>query len=163
MLTIFHARTHRISAGAIISRNGKILLVRHKTVGKHDFLVLPGGGAEDGESAEQAAIREAREEAGVCAEVIRLAYVEEMHILGWRECKLWFYCKDLGGGPSAKAPEAVREDIVSAGFYSRDELMGKTVYPPELERVEFWRRLEEGFPTTKYLGLRQTDSDTPVI
>ena len=152
------ARTHRISAGSIISRDGKILLVRHQNPGVHDFFVLPGGGVQENEDAEAAAIRETKEEAGLKTEVIRLAYVEEMHILGWRECKLWFLCKDLGGTPCSKAPEATRENIVSAGFYSRSQLDGKTVYPPILNDDVFWNRRSEGFPKVEYLGLRETGS-----
>ncbi len=149
-------RPHRISVGAIVSRAGKILLVRHRKPGAFDFLMLPGGGVEDGEDAPAAAMREVMEEAAVKVEVVRLAYVEELHILGKRECKMWFFCEDLGGTPSAAAHEAVREGIVSAAFCARSELANKTVYPPVLSGDDFWARLEERFPTAEYLGLRET-------
>ena len=149
-------RTQRISSGAIVVRDGQILLVRHQDENDHDFLVMPGGGVLEGEDAAAAAVRETREEAGIDCKVLRLAYIEEMHILGWRECKLWFFCSDTGGRPSSDRYEATRENIVSASFYSRAALVGKTVYPPVVNTDEFWKLLAEGFPSTEYLGLRET-------
>jgi hypothetical protein len=149
-------RIQRISAGAIVVRDGRILLVRHKEENGHDFLVMPGGGAIEGEDAATAAVRETREEAGVECRAIRLAYIEEMHIMGHRECKLWFFCEDIGGTPSSDRHEATREHIVSAGFYSRADLAGRTVYPPIINTDEFWNQLAAGFPQTTYLGLRET-------
>lgn len=131
--------------------------MRHLFPNHWDFFVLPGGRAHENESAITTAIRETFEEAGLRTEVVRLAYVEDMQTKEMRECKLWFYCKDLGGNPSAKAFEATREKIVSAEFYSRDELDGKTVFPPMLMTDEFWDRLSKGFPVTEYVGLRDRE------
>ncbi len=59
--------TH-ISTGVAIVRDGKILLVRRSV---DDFLggyyELPGGGVDDGETIEEAAIREIKEETGLLA------------------------------------------------------------------------------------------------
>jgi 8-oxo-dGTP diphosphatase len=150
-------RQRYISGGSIISREGRVLLVRHQYVGHWDFFVLPGGRAVENESAESAAVRETTEEAGLRTEVIRLAYVEDMQTKEMRECKLWFFCRDLGGAPSAEAIEATREKIISAAFYSRAELDGKTVFPPMLTTDEFWVRLAKGFPSAEYLGLRNRE------
>ena len=51
----------RPSARAIIERNGKVLVMHSR---KFDYYKFPGGGIEEGESAEQALIREVREESG---------------------------------------------------------------------------------------------------
>ncbi|MBX9266018.1 NUDIX domain-containing protein [Chromobacterium violaceum] len=53
---------HRIAAGAIIEREGKILMVRHCKPGIYDFWVVPGGGAIDDEPLADAARREVLEE-----------------------------------------------------------------------------------------------------
>ena len=48
-------------AGTIILQDNKILLI-HRFKNGREFFALPGGGVEDGESAEETAIREAKEE-----------------------------------------------------------------------------------------------------
>ena len=59
--------TH-ISTGVAVVKDGKILLVRRSI---DDFLggyyELPGGGVDDGETIEQAAMREVKEETGLVA------------------------------------------------------------------------------------------------
>ena len=50
-------------AGGVVLRDGRVLLVRAKPA-PHDW-VLPKGHIEHGETAQEAAVREVREEAGV--------------------------------------------------------------------------------------------------
>ncbi len=139
-------------------REGKVLLVRHVKPGAYDFLVLPGGGVYPDEDAVAAAKREAWEEAGLDVEPLGLAYVEETQQTHQRECKLWFWCKEAGGGvPSALAYEARREFIVEARFYSRDQLDGKVVFPPIVLTEQFWQDAARGASEAGYLGLRRRD------
>ena len=60
---------------AMVIRDNKILLVKHKMKGR-EFYCLPGGGIDDGESAEEAAVRELKEEAGVDGSVLRKLTVQ---------------------------------------------------------------------------------------
>jgi 8-oxo-dGTP pyrophosphatase MutT (NUDIX family) len=55
---------HRIAAGGIVVREGKVLLVRYRG-GSGTYVVAPGGAIEDGESLAGAAEREVEEETGV--------------------------------------------------------------------------------------------------
>ena len=48
----------------MVIRGDRILLVEHELFGR-DFYNLPGGGMEEGETPEQAALRELSEECGV--------------------------------------------------------------------------------------------------
>lgn len=146
---------HRISAGAFVFHQGKILMVRHQREGRYDFWVTPGGGVNPGEDAATAAAREALEEAGIEVRPLTLAVVEELGNPEERGCKLWFHCEMTGGKLSADAHEATREYIVDAQFLSREELADKTVFPPILLEDNFWRSAEAGFPETTYLGLRE--------
>lgn len=55
---------------AMVVRNDKILLVKHRMRGR-EFFCLPGGGIEPGESCEEAALRELKEESLVDGTIVR--------------------------------------------------------------------------------------------
>lgn len=60
---------------SMVIRGDKILLVEHELFGR-DFFNLPGGGIEEGETPEQAALRELSEECNVDGTVVRPLTVE---------------------------------------------------------------------------------------
>ncbi len=78
--------------GTIINERGEILLLHRRDV---DLWNPPGGRVEAGESPWQAVVREVREEAGVEAEVLRLASVS------WKprasEILFQFVCRIVAG------------------------------------------------------------------
>ncbi|RQO57279.1 NUDIX hydrolase [Paucibacter sp. KBW04] len=145
---------HRIAAGVIVEHEGRILLVRHQKPGAYDFWVAPGGGAEDGEDLLATVRREALEETGLQIEPTQLVYVEEFCQPQQRECKMWFLGRYVGGQISTQQVEATREHIVEAAWLHRDELAGKTVFPPVLH-TQYWEDKKRGFDSSpRYLGLR---------
>lgn len=147
---------HRISAGAFVVKDDRILLVRHKKEGSYDFWVAPGGGVVGVEDLGSAARREVKEETGLDVDAIRPVCLEEFHQPGTRHIKTWILCELKGGHISTEAFEAVREHIVEARFFSEAEVKAeqKDVFPESL-RKEFWEDLKEGFPIFRYLGLRE--------
>lgn len=60
----------RPAAFAVVERDGRIALVRVTFADGGGRTDLPGGGIDPGESAEQAAVRECGEEAGLVVEVV---------------------------------------------------------------------------------------------
>jgi 8-oxo-dGTP diphosphatase len=54
----------RNRAGVILIESGKVALIERYRAGSHYF-VFPGGGVDEGETPEQAAVREAEEELGL--------------------------------------------------------------------------------------------------
>jgi 8-oxo-dGTP pyrophosphatase MutT (NUDIX family) len=60
---------HRVSA--VLIRDKELLLVRRENA-QGVYYVFPGGGIENGETAEEAAVREVREEAGIAVEPQRI-------------------------------------------------------------------------------------------
>jgi 8-oxo-dGTP diphosphatase len=54
----------RVRAGVVLIENDKVALIERHRAGKH-YYVFPGGGVDEGETSEQAAIREMEEETGL--------------------------------------------------------------------------------------------------
>ncbi len=71
-----------------------------------------------------------------------------------RICKIWFAGRIVGGELTSSAPGAAAERIVEAAFLSREELAGKTVYPPVLHE-QYWTDKASGFNSVRYLGIRE--------
>lgn len=68
----------RKAARAIIVHNQSILLMKRNKFGTQ-YYVLPGGGIDMGEAADQAVIREVKEEASITVSNPKLVYIEDAH------------------------------------------------------------------------------------
>ena len=68
-------KTKRDRGQCLVCRGERILMVEHRMRGR-DFFNLPGGGVEDGETPEEAAVRELKEEALVDGRILRPLAVE---------------------------------------------------------------------------------------
>ena len=60
----------RLRSAALIVKDGKVLMVKMCAFGR-EFYALPGGGIEQGETPEAAAIRELKEECNVDGRIVR--------------------------------------------------------------------------------------------
>lgn len=116
----------------IIENNQIALLERHKQ-GEHYF-VFPGGGIDPGETPEQAAIREAREETGL--EIVLDRLVAEVNFRGNRQ---YFYlARPVGGvigtgnGPEMSQPPSAKSGSYLARWITLDELSNLLVLPIEV-------------------------------
>jgi len=64
----------RVRVSGFIEINGRVLLVKHRK-GEHNYWLLPGGGVSEGESLEEALIRELEEELSLPREHISVGDV----------------------------------------------------------------------------------------
>lgn len=62
----------RNRSGIILIHEGKLALIERHRQGRHYF-AFPGGGVDEGETDEQAAIREAEEELGIRVKIVKKA------------------------------------------------------------------------------------------
>jgi 8-oxo-dGTP diphosphatase len=66
-----------IRVGAVVTRDGALLLVRHQKQDRDPYWVLPGGRLEPGETIPECAEREVLEETGLPARFSGVLYVSE--------------------------------------------------------------------------------------
>ena len=149
------------AAGIILNDKKELLLVLHKNPYTGDmWWTFPGGGLEGRESAEEAVVREVKEECGLCCTPGRLIYVREF--LGQEEdvhhVELFFtaeveHCNIIKGTD----PELTQQYIIETRFLSRKEIAeAEAEIYPEILRNSFWDDLESGFSgQTVYLGLHE--------
>ncbi len=123
--------TTRISV-VVLNRDGEILLVRHKK-GNQRYWVLPGGRLEYGETFEECALREVKEETGLEVEMERFLYLSEAiapdrsrHIVN-----IFIKAKVVGGTLK------LGDEPVLAGveFVRLEELAQMTLFPPVSDEI----------------------------
>lgn len=140
----------RIRAGIVLIQDNKVALIERYRAGFHYF-IFPGGGVDEGESPEQAAIREAMEELGI--EVAIKQKVMEVQ-LGQRSRQFYFLVEQTGGEFGTGAGEEfldTNRDNPQKGIYIPiwmpvDELPGRTnVYPADVSRLVV-KSVKEGWP-----------------
>ncbi len=142
----------KIRAAVILERKGRILLAKHrKQTG--EYWVLPGGTVEEGETLQETAAREIREETGLEAEIEKLAFVSEVidkgpghkHIIDF------FFKGKIRGGDLKRGTDRNLTDI---RFFPPGELDSLVFYPDIKEELK--KATSESFrDVPAYLGNRQ--------
>lgn len=134
----------RHRAAAILIEDEAVALIERHHNGRHYF-VIPGGGVDPGESAEQAALREVLEELGLRVRIVQL--VATIFFRGNRQD--YFLVERVGGefgtGTGPEYSSAAKDDIYSPVWMPLAEL---TVQPlkPRLMVDLILRARGEGWP-----------------
>jgi 8-oxo-dGTP diphosphatase len=142
---------YAISAGAIVLRGERLLLVHHRGE-DYDFWLPPGGRLRGEESIFDCAARETLEETGLRVVPQRILYVEEFVEKTLHFCKFWLLASDPGGDPSVAGRDPDEVHLIETRFVTHDAMKSLVVFPRTLQD-SFWDDLASGFPQTRYLGL----------
>lgn len=139
----------RIRAGAVLIEDDKVVLIERYRDGKHYF-VFPGGGVDEGETPEQAAVREMEEETGLRVTVqCKLA---EIHF--GLSTQHYFQVACLGGEFGCGTGEEYTDadpDHPAQGIYIPvwmpliELLEHENVYPAEIVELVL-RSVDSGWP-----------------
>jgi 8-oxo-dGTP diphosphatase len=141
-----------ISAGSLIVKDDQLLLVHHLQQGKFDFWVPPGGSLVGDESIFACAQRETFEETGLEVDLGQIIYIQEFVEPGYHFCKFFILCNSFEGQITLTHRDRNEGFLVDARFFSREQMVGLTVFP-EILKGRFWDELRAGFSKTHYLGL----------
>ncbi|MBX9695482.1 MAG: NUDIX hydrolase [Cyanobacteria bacterium] len=140
--------TTRVSVIVLTRDEKKILLVKHKKRNRK-YWVLPGGRLEHGETFDECAVREVKEETGLDIKVEKILYLSEAispdknhHIVN-----IFIKARSIGGKLQL-GDEPVLSDV---DFLPLTELLQLNLFPPV--QGELLRSIEERFPKgIQYLG-----------
>lgn len=138
----------RISSRAIVIKDDSILVMDRDKFG-HKFLAIPGGGVENGETEEQAAIREVKEECSVTIENPKLIIIEDA---GNNYGLQYIYLCDYVSGVPILDPFSEEAQVASRGknlylpkWLPLSELKNSNLLPAELKEL-LVKFIETGFP-----------------
>jgi 8-oxo-dGTP diphosphatase len=119
-----------VRVSGILSKEGKIILVKHENSLNGDYYLLPGGGLEKEETIEKCAIREVKEEVGLDVELENLAYYEDVVSEEDHTLHLIFKCKIIGGTVENLDPDKKVKEIL---FVNENELNELNFFPKKLK------------------------------
>ena len=110
-------RDHKVAAGVLVEREGKLLFVRRRLKPREGTWSFPAGFVEFDEDPAEAAVRECREETGLEVELTGL-----LDVIAGREHErgadiVIVYCARLVGGEPRAA-----DDVDRVAFFAPDEL-----------------------------------------
>ena len=130
----------RIRAGIVLIQDGKVALIERHRAGL-DYFVVPGGGVDEGESPEQAAVRETMEELGIKVDIKQK--VAEIQF-GQKSRQVYFLAEQTGGEFGTGAGEEYTDadpDDSDEGIYIpiwmpiAELLFHRDIYPAEVARL----------------------------
>ena len=119
----------RIRVAVVIPRGNEILLVRH-VKGDRQYWLVPGGGLNWGETIEECARREIKEETNYDIKLLKLLFISESvsaeydrHLIN-----LTFLGQILN--PEAEARPILDDRVIKAKFVNIDKLEKLELHPP---------------------------------
>ena len=114
----------------LVPKDGGLVLVKRKVEPRAGMWALPGGFMEAGESAEEGAIREVKEETGLDVEIDRFVGSFCSTKKSLNQLLLIFLAKPTTGTPVAN------DDALEARVFKKDELPNEIAFPLHQKAIE---------------------------
>jgi 8-oxo-dGTP diphosphatase len=124
----------KVAAGVLIEIEGRVLLVRRGIEPHFGCWTLPAGFTEYGETIEETAIRECREETGLEVELDNLLGVYSVNSDFYGHLVLVLYSAHLVGGEMVAG-----DDASEVGLFAPDELPKDLAFQAHREALLEWR------------------------
>ena len=128
----------KVAAGVLIEEEGRVLLVRRGIEPHFGFWTLPAGFAEQGETIEETAIRECREETGLEVELDDLLGVYSVNSDFYGPLVLILYSGHVVGGELEAG-----DDASEAGLFPPGELPQDLAFRAHRQALHDWRETIE--------------------
>jgi 8-oxo-dGTP diphosphatase len=126
----------KVGATVLAEREGQVVLVKRKMDPARGSWCLPGGFMELGETPQETAVRECREETGLDVEIIRL--IDVYYYEDYRGSGVSIVYKGIVSSGTLQAGD----EVVAADFFGPDELPENIVFKSNLQILAAWRRGE---------------------
>jgi 8-oxo-dGTP diphosphatase len=112
----------RLTSAVLVVHDGKYLLAERNKENYNGYWVIPGGGVKFGETLQDAAIREVKEETNLDVEIIKkIGYNEIINVPGNYHSIVFFYlAKPLN--MNLVADVEAKDDVSKAKFFSLEEI-----------------------------------------
>ncbi|MGA9351798.1 MAG: NUDIX hydrolase [Anaerolineae bacterium] len=128
----------KVAAGALIEDDGRVVLVRRKVEPRAGYWALPSGFTEHGETVEETAIRECREETGLEVELDDLLGVYSVNSDFYGHLVLVLYSAHVVGGELVPG-----DDASEASFFSATKLPTDIAFQAHQQALRDWRKAIE--------------------
>lgn len=123
----------RVGVGVMIVKDGRVLMARRRSGQRPGWYGWIGGKLEFGETLQACARREAREEAGLEVDNLRLLCISTIIVADQHWIDVEFQADIASGEPRAAAPDEIDE----WAWYPLDDLPGPIFEPAQLALASY--------------------------
>jgi len=139
----------RSTAGAVIEKDNKVLLVKRNHEPFNGYWTLPGGHIDFGETAEQAVIREVKEETGLTFTPTFLTYRDEIYKdINWHGEVLVFH------GPADGEEKIDRKEIIDIKWFDIDEAINMKLAFEHEKTIKIYKEMKKLQKSKISVGLK---------
>lgn len=138
-------REPKVAAGALVQRDGQVVLIRRAVMPRKGYWALPAGYMEYDERPEEAALREVHEETGLRVEITGILDVYPMENPNRRGIIVVYWAKWLEGELTPS------DDASDACWFGPDALPEQVAFDSTISAFRRWQAslvgFEEGSPS----------------